>query len=92
MRLMDLKKEDDLTGRERPGMIPVYLVKLGEDQFYVREGIESPVVTDCWSQAKFFFTYEGLLEAGELARRHKGKVCIMNCTAVEEYRYSTKMY
>lgn len=92
MNHMDLEKDGALTGRERPGMIPLYLVELGEDSFYAREGTESPVVTDSWAQAKFFTSYNGLLDAKELARRYNGKVCIVNCTPVEEYRNSTKRY
>lgn len=92
MNRMNLGKDGDLTGRERPGMIPLYLVELSKDQFYVREGMESPVVTDSWTRAKLFTSYNGLLDAKELARRYNGKVCIVNCTPVEEYCNSTKRY
>lgn len=87
MKFLDLGKKDDLTGRERPGTISIYLVRLPNGEFLRAELRPGEVIsTPDWSKAAFYFLAAGMLEAKDIAQRLHGEVCIVSCTPVEKYR------
>lgn len=82
MKLMDLgHKKTDGAGREIPGAISVYLVRLPSGD-YVQEykgALESKFVPE-WHRAQFYFGFSGMLEAQAIAVLMEADVYIVNCS------------
>ena len=89
MQFLNLGKGNDTkaaAGMDLPGTVSLYLVELDTGVYYVKDdnaGI--PICTSDWDKAKHFFVLTGLLEAKEIAQRHHGHVCIVNCSPVQRY-------